>query len=370
MKTNRKNEIILFFIWLLIQFFILFFNGIISGGEAEKYINEANLIINQQPLSSPVYFMYLIEILLVFIKIKFSLSFAFIVIIHLILNALALFRFQQFLKKSFNSDKWAFWGSLLLLLCIPYQTYNSLIYTESIFFSLTILFSCFLLSIEQFKLKELTKITLFLIILCLTRPTGIYFVMASFLYVFSKTTKGTPVYIKTAALIIIPSIILFTLNLMMKNGKGVDVLRPFIQEHIICDVPTIKNSNQIAIQSNPGLLNLFEYIFNRPLQFIRLGILKTVAFFGLIRPYYSIQHNIYLGLYFYGIYALILLGIIKRNLKIKNENIFYISLSGIFWLFVIFSCDEWHSRFFLTLTPFLILMSLRSLYELKNKTLV
>jgi hypothetical protein len=45
-----------------------------------------------------------------------------------------------------------------------------------------------------------------------------------------------------------------------------------------------------------------------------------------------------------------------------------LALTAIFWLAVIFSCDEWHNRFFLTLTPFFILAAMEALNQKRTET--
>ena len=67
-NSAKKNAALLLVLWGLVQFSILVIQGINANGEALRFIQEANLLNNHQPFSSPVYYMYLIEILLVLIK--------------------------------------------------------------------------------------------------------------------------------------------------------------------------------------------------------------------------------------------------------------------------------------------------------------
>jgi hypothetical protein len=107
-----------------------------------------------------------------------------------------------------------------------------------------------------------------------------------------------------------------------------------------------------------GLLN---YVTENPQTFFKLAWLKTKAFFGLTRSYYSTGHNVFVAGYFYSLYVLILIGITRFRRKLPGSYLYLFSLAGIFWLAVIFSCDEWHNRFFLTLTPFFILAAMQAL---------
>ena len=179
-----KNNLLLLIIWGLVQCSILYTHGINSAGESLRFIQEAKHLMNHQTFSTPVYYMYLIEILLVFIKIKFSFSYHFIIVIQLALNLTALFAFKEFVARLYKSPFISLIATLLLSLCVPYQFFNSYIYTESIFFSLSIIYSCYLLSIQQFTLSKVSKIIACLIILCITRPSGIFFAGATFIWFF------------------------------------------------------------------------------------------------------------------------------------------------------------------------------------------
>jgi hypothetical protein len=352
----KRNEIILIIIWALVQLFLLKTNGINTNGEATRFIREAYLLRNTGHFSTPIYFMYLTEISLITLKSYLNTGYSFIVILQLIINLFALVTFYYFINERYQSSKIALAAAVLMILCIPYQLYNVFIYTESIFFSLSIIFTCYLLRIKKFDLTNYAIIILMLVLLCLTRPSGMFFVGATIVYWFLFSTKSINFYLKLSVLMILVIINLFILNGMMGSGAGVDVLLPFKEEHIICDVATKLNNNPQDNISDNSILGLMNFIATHPSTFFKMGIKKTIAFFGLQRSYYSRGHNLFIASYFYCFYCLIIYGLIRFKKNIEAAHIYYLSLIGIFWLAVVFSCDEWHNRFFLTLTPMLILM--------------
>ena len=353
----QKKTTFLIALWVIVQFSILYSHGINSNGEAFRFIREARHLINHQPFSTPIYFMYLIEILLIFIKIKFSFSYGFIVAIQLLLNLVALLSLKRFVYSLYGSEKLSLIAASILTICIPYQFFNSYVYTESIFFSLSIIFSCFLLNIKEFNTKNLINVSLWLLLLCLTRPTGIFFISATFMVYFLKATGGMSLLKRMILFSAITIFFIFLLNNMMGSGKGVNVISPFREEHIICDVPTVITAGTQQPDDN-SILGLLTYILKHPRQFIKMSLLKTIAFFGLNRTYFSLIHNLFTDIYFYSLYLLIILGIVQWKTNKSIHFVYYFSLVFIFWMLVVFSCDEWNNRFFLTLTPFLILMAL------------
>jgi len=243
----------------------------------------------------------------------------------------------------------------LLLLCAYYQLYNTYLYTESIFFSLSIIYSCFLLSIEKLTIKNIAVMLLFLILLCITRPSGIFFLAATLVYLFFFISNNINTYLKVISFLILFIGALFILNVFMGAGGDIDIILPFKNEMIICEVPTLPyNANIDTLKNGNSLYGLFYYVFHNMEQFYRLALLKSEKFFGLVRSYYSYAHNLFLKIYFYSLYLLILATIIKFNKQLPLTFIYYTAIIGVYWLSVVFSCDEWHNRFFLTLTPFLI----------------
>jgi hypothetical protein len=361
----KFNWITILFVWIVVQSSIIITSGINTNGEALRFIQEANHLLKNESFSTPIYFMYLLEIVLIFLKLKFSFSFSWIIGLHLLLNLFSVKVFYDFINKNAESERKALFGGLLLIICIPFQYYNSLVYTESIFFSLGIIYSCFLLGIRKFSILNYVEIFFFMILLCLTRPSGIFFVTATFIYIFLKELQHISFALKLMLLLIMIILIFSILNAMMKSGQGVNVLLPFKEEHIICDVATVVNPDRPIIGES-SLYSLVNYVINHPEKFLKLVWLRSLAFLGLMRPYYSIVHNAFLCLFFYPIYGVIIFHIIRTKCRFDWKYLYCLSLIFIFWLSVIFSCDEWHSRFFLTLTPFLILMAVVSNKPLKK----
>jgi len=153
------------------------------------------------------------------------------------------------------------------------------------------------------------------------------------------------------------------LNLALGSGGGLNFVLPFAEEHIICGVRTVR-ANRAAYGNS--LWSILNYIFDHPTQFLRLALLRTLAFFGLYRSYFSAGHNLYLAIYFFPIYVLVLLSL--KEWWQKNRSLILYSLSLIFitWGTVMLSCDDWHNRFFLSLVPVFYILSLPALKKIIN----
>ena len=354
-KTNQYSRYILLICWFIVQGFLAYTNGIKLDGEGGKRIYEAKNLMNGQGLDGYSSYMYFVETFVIFLSLKLKLGYVFVVVIQLLLNLFALNYFYKYLCFLYKNSLVALAGGCLLLLCAYYQLYNTYLYTESIFFSLSIIYSCFLLSIEKLTIKNIAVMLLFLILLCITRPSGIFFLAATLVYLFFFISNNINTYLKVISFLILFIGALFILNVFMGAGGAIDIILPFKNEMIICEVPTLPyNANIDTLKNGNSLYGLFYYVFHNMEQFYRLALLKSEKFFGLVRSYYSYAHNLFLKIYFYSLYLLILATIIKFNKQLPLTFIYYTAIIGVYWLSVVFSCDEWHNRFFLTLTPFLI----------------
>lgn len=353
--TAYPHLLILSIVWVFIQGGIWWMNPLYTEGEALRIIREAEHFNQGLPFSSPIYYTYLTEILLSSVSLQlghFWLNYA----VHLLLNLLALHCFYHLCHQWLASRFLAITGSALLLLCIPYQLYNTFIYTESVFFSLIIVYAYLLFRKGTRSGGWLAVTILVLITLCITRPTGVFIVAATVIYGFYRAS-AVPVVLRWMMLLLPLAGVLVWVDAAMRTGGGINVMEPFLREHIICDAPALSTHATLKLTEEPqSLYGLLYYIVHNFPHFLQLAAQKTMAFFGLLRPWYSTMHNILLGLYFYPLYLSIGLGLWRK--KMNGLMVFSIALVMIHWIFVMMTCDEWHSRFFLTLTPFIILMAL------------
>ncbi len=158
---------------------------------------------------------------------------------------------------------------------------------------------------------------------------------------------------------VIAAIVLyFLINYSLNSGGELDFLLPYLKEHIICGVPTIAQAHtiQIPVEKN-SIKGLWFIISNYWDIFIRLSLKRLFAFFGMVRSYYSLAHNLFIAIYFYTLYVLILFGMPKLFKLFLPEATFLIMGIVFTTITVMLSCDEWHNRFILAVLPFLLLLS-------------
>jgi hypothetical protein len=351
--------------WIIVQLTLFYTQGIVTVNEAQKYITRADILIETGTLSHPSMWLYSTQIMLIAIAKKFGTGYFSVVLVQLLVNAIATYCLYRLANKLTN-ELTALIITLLLILNFPFQSFNTTLYTESIYYSLLILLTCFLLQLSSLTFGNSLLLFLLMLIICFTRPSGLLLVPCVFIYLFTKFFHAYSFWLKAGLTFLITFVFLVILNKLIGIGGQLDFMLPFKEEHIICGVPTLA-VEQVSTPESSSFFGIFGYIIQHPDQFLRLAAARTKAFFGLTRDYYSDGHNIYLVLYIFPIYFLLLFSIISWWRTNKAILIYCLSFILITWVTVILTCDDWHNRFFLSTIPFIYLLSQPGLKKLLSK---
>lgn len=363
---------ILFVLWLLLNTFILVHRGIELQWEAAKYIGQAHLFLETgAPLSNNFYF-YIIQILLIAFSIKFHLGFFFVVLVQLFFNLLATAFFYKTVRYLFDDNQTAFVATLVLLANYCYHEFNTYLYTESLFYSFTLILSCYLIRIRTLSIKNTSAVIAMLFIVCITRPTGLLFLLPAFLYFFLVFFRNMSTWKKISILAGLSILSLFLLNLAIGSGGELDFMLPFRNEILICSYSTVDTPLSIKTAENGNsLYGLLFYITHNTSQFLRLAGIKSALFWGVYREWYSPFHNAYSIIYFWSLYIMTFTSLSYWVRNNPNVLCYLLAAIGLTWLTVALTCDDFHNRFYLTISPFLIILAmptLQKLLRLRSKT--
>jgi hypothetical protein len=360
--------IILGLIWLFIQCFFLWQNGIVTNQEAVKYINEANHFLKTGTFTTGNFLFYSTQILLIAFCIKLKINFLFIVILQILINGISIICFYKIVK-NISPNKWIDWlSTFYFLIFYYYHLFNTYLFTESLFFSFSVIYTFFLFSLKKITPKKGIAIFLFLILLYVTRPTGIFFIPATYLFLIIKFYPKHAFKIIAVSSIFALAGLFFLFNFSLGSGGEFDFLLPYLDERIICGVSTISNAHHISIPVEKNSIQGLFYIITHHFDlFFSLSIKRLAAFFGVSRTYYSLFHNIFVSVYFYIIYLIIVIGI--RNLfKINKAEVWFLITNIAFMaITVALSCDEWNNRFLFSVLPCFLLLAVISINNSKNK---
>ncbi len=348
----------LFFLWSLLQTFLFLHFGIVTDFEAEKYINQAEFFLEHGRFETGNFVFYSTQILLISAVKKLQIGYELIILLQTIFNALSVFCFYKIIKLITEKNVVAFWFTFFFLIMYYYHLYNVYLFTESLYFSFSIIYFYGLLRITRLSLLNLIAIVVGLAILYFTRPVGIFFIPTTFLFIVLKFYPEKSLIILSTSGLVGALGFLFILNNSLNSGGELDFLLPYIDERIICGVPTISNENNIIVPvEKNSIQGLFYIIISNYELFLKLSFKRLIAFFGVIRPYYSSAHNIFIAVYFYSLYFMIINGYINWSKKLTPEISFMICLISFAAITTALSCDEWHNRFILAILPFFLFLA-------------
>ena len=334
----------------------------VTSLEAVKYIDQANVFLATGRYSSDNFLFYSVQIMLIACCLKFHISYFFIVVLQILINGVSVACFFSLTKRLSNNTMLPFASTLYFLLFAYYHLFNTYLFTESLFFSFSVIYTWFLFTREKFTLKNSLLILLFLALLYLTRPTGIFFIPATFLFVWLKHYAKSAVRLFVWSLPVAMVAFYFLFNYSIGSGGEFNFLSPYLNETIICGVSTISSAHRFTVPGNQNSIDGLLYIVTHhfPL-FLRLGMQRLVAFFGIYRPYYSAFHNVIATSYFYVMYLIILAGCRSLFKSNKAEAWFLLCNIGQMAVTVMLSCDEWSNRFILAVMPFFLTLSVISI---------
>lgn len=345
-------------IWVFIQAILISQYGIVTKLEADTYLTVARQLIDTGHYPSGNFLFYSVQILLDAACIKAGTGFWPIIVLQMLLNLISVFLFYRLIFTFSGRKTIALCFTLALLGMYYYQLYNVHLYTESIYFSLSIIYSYFLFSLEKLSVKTLSPVFLLMLLLCITRPTGIFYLPATYLFFIFKFFRKKALLITGISSIVAVAGFYFIVNFAIGSGGALNFLLPYTDGNVLCGVPTFIPAADIRVPGNANsVAGLWYIITHYPNLFFSLAAKRLGTFFGIYRSYYSLLHNLYSCSFFYISYLLLILSFRKLLKYWLAETLYMLSIILCFTITVSLTCDEWHNRFILGLMAFFLLLA-------------
>lgn len=355
---EKYGTALLVSLWLFFQFLWYLRFGTEFGFEAEKYIGEAEYLLKQGHLSQFRYLFYITTILVIAFAKAVHIGLIGALLIIMALNLFAYVFFFHSLKKYFNSTPSALATIVLLLSFWPFQSWSLFLFTECFFYSLVLMLLGHLLRFQKLNARFLAGCAGLLFALTITRPLGILFIPPVLLFVFFYLNKAQRiVFILAGAAFII--LLNFVVQIVFTTTPDWNMTRALTEESLICDMPRGDASSQLDLSHNPNqFYQLFYYVTHNFGHFSALALTRLRYFFGMTRTYYSTSHNAILVIYLAVFYGSLLWGW-KRLASVTSPGLRAFLFSAIlcFAITIALQCDDYHNRFFLTLTPLFALIT-------------
>lgn len=363
---NNKNYILLFIcisvIWCIFNYaYSISFENYYQN-EAFKYYKAA-LFFNQNGFMPSVrYYFYGIITWLISFQLSFQFSPKWIILTQLILNFISIQIFGLACAKRFGLGV-SFLIILFLIGNYDWTVWNFYLYSESTFFSFTLLWLSSLIALSYSKYY---KIHFLLMMLCIiSRPFGIGFILFYGLFIL-QNISSISLKIKIGVFAIASSLVFILANIIAINIGHFEIYKSAIQGCIICGVPTQWGLKNIIIQNSNPIITWYNMVLENPTIFINLFFMRLNSFFALSIPYFSFSHNIQNIILKSIVYLLIGYRLASKK---YNLDTFEKSTMGFLLIYLFFigtQCNEWSMRFFSAIWPFLILLSFNKLRKIIN----
>lgn len=369
---NLKIDRNIYFILLaftLVHILLYFSFGIISGLESEKYIRQADYLLEGKFPSASKYYFYQPIIYLIALVKKLSLGYGFVVIAQSLFSAYAITLFYQGTKKVFN-DRVGLLASLGLCAFFPFMSWNFYLYSDSIFISLSMILYYLVCLFGKQKFKIFVFILLVLLLMIFTRPFGALFIPPLFIYfLLSKYNKKAFKIITVLTMGIYITIMYLSIQAIFHGGEDMDAMKPFIEEHIVCFVPNNPAGAKLDLKYyDNGVKDIFYYILHNPWHFTKLMAERLFSFFKFTRSWYSTSHNIFLAAFIIPVYFFFFAGVITLARQKNNLLIYLTALIILYPLAATLQCDDWHSRFTMPILPPIFALSAYGFLSIFTKT--
>lgn len=365
---SKRDYWIVVGMWVVAELLLLGKFGFYFQMEAEKYIDEANFILENHHLSQGRYLFYLSTILVIALSFLVKAGLYGAVSIILFINLVSYLYFFKALKRVFNSRLPAFLVIFFLLSFWPYQAWSLFLYTECLFYSFVMILFSRLLLFEKPDLKFLVSTVMILALVIISRPLGVLFVFPVLFFFYFHLNRKQKLFLY-GVLILAFLLLGWVVQVVFTTTPDWNMQRAFLEENIICDMPVVVSNSHPEVSDHPNqLCRLFFYITHNFSHFSGLALTRLKYFFLNTRTYYSGMHNAYLLVTLLLIYGCIVIGI-KRIRKVFSTSLLFFIFSAIFFfaLAIAFQCDDYHNRFFMTLMPLLAVLAVAGATPLINK---
>lgn len=334
----------------MIQFATYLKFGVFSSCDTPLYIGGGNALLNNS-LPSGREFLYVSYMSLFSIVKILNLHKNFIVFFHLIAALLALITIYKITLK-FSDDRTAFISGLLYLIWFKFHQWNFILYTDSLFTSLSIV--CFYLLIIAKSYRMIILTFLIFSFTILIRPTGVGLLIAGLIYVLSFLNKKTYLTQVSIALVLGWFILNYFLTdfsqLIIKSYTMAEIIYPKIPMYIEPPV-----NLELPNQGPYPVINLLSFVVLNPIYSLKLFIMKASLFLFHAKPYYSLPHNIFVLFFLIINYVFFVIGF--QKVKEYRLKLFVFIFIAIQILTVGLTSENWDGRFLFPILPFVIVFS-------------
>ncbi len=358
MRINKQVSILIVS-WLLVNSILYYALGIKYAIDTTRFDSEANAWLQGQFEFSYRFWYSGYIALLALCKLIFNSIYPSIVFQYL-LSFISILLFYTGLSNILKNKTAAFIAALLVIVYIPIQQWNTCLLTESIFISLILLF-IWALSIESSSKKWMCLFSIAILASTIRPNGGILLITCAALYSIQKIQSGK--YLNIQFYIVAAAGLILLHNFTDTFYQF--LLDSFNKGEVICGYngwTYSTASSQVDDNSSGSITKIIDLIQSNPIKSMQLFAGRFVALWMDVRAYYSITHNIFIGIFLVFSYSTAIVGFIKFHTEythLKWTSIIYCGLNS---LLIMVTYADWDGRFLAPLLPMVFIWSGLGIY--------
>jgi len=366
-NSEGYGIITLLSLWALIQLLAFVRFGISMPIDTGQYLENAHNILSGNWPAGREFFYISYSLLLaglVLLHIKVSA----IIILQIISGALAVIAVYKITQIITQGNLTAFLASLLYTGWFEFQQWNLIVYTDALFAN-SVVIVIYLLLIARTPLQQ-AMVYLLMIFVALLRPPGIGFIIAvvcSIIFgnrIFSRGNVALKVFMIVAVLLVggfvVNAVLADFVDSFIDSYSKAEIIYPNISLGI-----AIPNQLIIPDENHIPILRLAHFAVFNPVYFVKISTLKVLLFLGHVKPYYSLLHNLYIGIYLGAAYFFALWGI--RRFPSRRAGNFVLLFTGFQIATIALTSENWDGRFLLPLLPWVFIAAAVGITDFRRK---
>jgi hypothetical protein len=353
--SERHGLLLIFIVWIIIQAFAFFIFGISTPIDTGLYLENANDILTGDWPSGREFF-YTSYSSLLAVLILLHIKIEAIIILQIVVGAMAVFAVYKITQSITHGNFTAFTAAMLCAGWFEFQEWNLIVYTDALFAN-GVLIAVYLLMITRTPWQQV-MVLLLIGFVALLRPPGVGFVVAiacSFIFGSRIFSRGT-VLLKT---LLIAAVLL--IGGLAANAVLSEFVDSFIESYAKAEIIYPDISLGIALpdqliipdESHIPIVRLALFAVFNPVYFLKISVLKAALFLGHAKPYYSLLHNLYIGLYLGVAYFFALWGI--RRFPNRRLGVFILLFTGFQVTTIALTSENWDGRFLFPVLPWVFM---------------
>ncbi|WP_242923774.1 hypothetical protein [Pontibacter liquoris] len=317
---ERRAQVMLALAWLALHTVLFSIHGVRHTSDSESYLTYAAAILDNFHFAADYRLKYAgyPTFLALLFKIGFGLKG--IVVVQTLLSGIATIYFYKATRLLAGNVFAPLLATFLLIGWYDLQMYHAFILTESLYISLLLL--AFYLLVKARTVRQSLWALPLLLVVALVRPNGFIAVVAYLGYLFFGAYTAAPSP-RAKVILVLPVILVPLATLLLVDQyllQEFDIVQTYAKGEVIFGYKglLISADKQVLMplaDASP-LTKLYLFVHDNPTYFFRMSGWRFFLFWGNVKPYFSVLHNLVVVVVLYPLYFFTGAAMLKGRIRL------------------------------------------------------